>query len=767
MKYESDYLPADKYVEINGNDVDLKPIILKLPKPPSLKYIEGYGLPVEEQRFSRLAIPRKLIDLEAEAILKTKEDMASNKNNVVTLLKIQKKFWELFNSRQKQLKNEIEFIRRVWWFRLNGFWFFNRGKPTYLTGRHFFYLNFFDMDTKTRRPDYRDCDRREYVFKEYCWTSTETFEKIDEHGFAIPESDGSYKMIDLGRRICFGEGQPKNRRRGNTSKAVSDGIEVTSRTIGTDGFGIQSYTEDSAKKHFKGKVIPAWNSLPIWLKPLSVSGRTSDEIKLESAKNDYEEDGLGTVMNYATTASSKAFDGQKRIFLLTDEEGKTSVCSVSERWSVNKHTLAQGDGMIIHGYSSHPSTVDQLTDGSGDYQYLMSSSTFYKRVKSKGQTPSGLFRIFIPAQDGLEGFVDSYGYSVTGNIKEYQKKEGFNQTAEDYLQGDIDLLQKEDTPEAKKKLREHRQLYPMKYSDSWMGTAGELGFDIQKIDRQITVLKRENEVVRGNLKWVDGVFGGDVYLEEDNERGKFIFSKMPFDHCSNKKVKVGFFNPFDQKWEEHWRPMNPGVITIGADPFRIGGKKEERMGASIGKRSGNSDGGIMGLWNYDESLDGGKPKSEWESFRFIFSYRYRSSNTDTYNDDVLKSAIFTGGLIYPETNVSHTYEYIIKKGFGAYLLFDIDKFTGKMKDKPGIDSLERSKQDLFNALIDYIDFRSHKEQHLDFLLECKNIGNIDQMRFFDLVAASGVALLGAKSSYADRLSKMENNNHDLQDFLWT
>lgn len=760
-----EYEEADKYVVLNDNDPDLRPIVLSLPKPPPLHLIDGYGLPAKEQRFKRLTIPRGLIDLEAEAIHITKDELSSNKNNVVTLLKIQKTFWDLLQSRSKLLRKEVEFIRKVWWWRIHGYWFFVRGKPTYITGRHFYFLNFFTMDTGDRRPQYRDCDRREYIFKEYCWTATETFANIDNTGFAIPEDDGSYKMVDLGRRICFGDGQTKNRRRGNTSKAISDGIEITTRTIGTDGMGIQSYTEDSASSHFKGKLLPAWDGLPIWLKPYSTSGRTADTIRLDVAKNDFGEVGLGTQMEYATTSSEKYFDGKKKIFLLTDEEGKTSQCSVSKRWGVNKHTLAQGDGMFIFGYASHPSTVDQLTDGSGDYQFLMSESNFYKRIKIKGQTPSGLFRIFIPAQDGLEGFVDSYGYSVTKDVKDYQREEGFAITAEEYLMSERELLLSENTPESMRKYREHKQLFPMQYSDSWTGTAGDVGFDIEKIDKRLAELRRTSNTRRGNLEWVDGVWGGTVRFVDDNENGKFIVSKMPVEETSNKKIKISFFNAFDQKVEEAWRPTYPGVFTAGADPFRTGGKEDRRISDSLGKKSRLSDGGLTVFWNYDESVDAGKNKSEWESYRFVLTYRNRSSNTDTFNDDVLKACVFYGAMVYPETNVINTYEYFVEKGFGGYLLYDIDKYSGRIKDKPGMDSLERSKQDIFALWRDYIDYRCHKEEHEMLLRELKDITGIELMRHFDLVAAGGMALMGSKSPYTESLRRVESNDYDLSDFV--
>ena len=764
-KYETDYLPADEYVVINNNDTDLHAIVLSLPKPPPLHLIDGYGLPPEDQRFHRLDIPRKLMDLEAESISNTKEDLSTNKNNVVTLLKIQKTFWILFHERYKDLKKEIDFIRKVWWFRLFGYWCFIKGKPTWLPPRLFYYLNYFAMDTVSGYADYRDCDRREYIFKHYCWNTTETFSRLDEFGFAIPEDDGSYKMIDLLRRICFGDAQTKNRRRGNTSKACSDGMEVTTRTIGTTGFGIQSYTEDSAKSHFKEKVLPAWDKLPVWLKPYSTSGRSSDVLKLDVAKNDYGERGLGTQVGYATTAASKYFDGKKMVYLLTDEEGKTSNCSVSERWSVNKHTLAQGDGMILFGYSSHPSTVNQLTDGSGDYQFLLSSSNFYRRIASKGQTPSGLFRVFIPAQDGLEGFIDSYGYSVTGEIKDYQRREGFKQTSEEYLQGERDLLLKENTPESMRKFREHRQLFPMRYSDSWMGTAGDIGFNMENIDKRQAELRRENPCVRGNFEWVNGIFGGDVEFRPNEESGRFTLGEKPFDHVINRKVQVMMYDPLEDKEVLMHRPMHASNYVMGVDPFNFLGKGKSQMIKSKTSSNRHSDGGLAVLLKYNSSVDKDKSMYDWDTHRFVVTYRNRHGSTDDFNCDALKCAIYFGCMVFPEMNISNTYEYFMRHKFGGYLLFSLDHFTGRYKPKPGIHTLEGSKQDIFTALRDYIEYRCHKDVMYEFLQECKDIKGIEEMRYHDLLAACGVALVGAQSQYAEELYSKEQGSYSLDDYL--
>lgn len=765
-KYEKDYLKADRFITVNDNDPDLLPIVLSLPKPPPLHLIDGYGLPPSEQRFKRDSIPRRLLNLEAEAIDITKEELASNKNNVVTLLKIQKTFWRLVRNRNKELKKDIDFIRQCWWKRINGSWFFNNGTPTYISGWHWYYLNFWTMNTAdgTGRPEYRDRDRKEYIFALYCLTTTESFERLDKDGFAIKEDDGTYKMKDHGRRVCFGKMQPKNRRSGNTNKGLSNGLEMVSRTERNHGMGIQSFSNQNAKDTFDGLLMPAFEKIPIWFKPNTTSGRTSDSLVFNVGKNEYGEPALQTQCTYATTASEKFYDSKKLYYILTEEPGKTDEVDVAMRHEVNKQTVSLGDGRLIHGYMDYPSTVNETSEGAAYYRALSNTSNFYQRIKSSGQTKSGLFRLFVPATEGLEDFVDSYGQSVSYSVSDVQKEEGFVDTAIDVLQGKRDALRNDNSSESLRLLREARKLFPIKYADCWLGESGDIGLNLEIIDGRVAQLRRHDDTIRVNFFWKDK-FGGEVYYRIDEENGRFRMSMKPPDSVSNKMTQIMHFSTFEQKNVPMWRPMYPKMFTLGADPFRFGNKQDEKIGKSLNKRSRLSDGGIAVLWNYDESVDGGKDMQNWTSYKFALSYRYRAANTDEYNEDVLKAAIYFGAMVYPETNVPTTYEYFIRHKFGGYLLYDADKYSGRLKEKAGCDSLERSKQELFSLWRDYIEYRGHVEEHSEILEELKTIRGIEQMRHFDLIAAGGMALMGAKSSYVDTLASMENREHDLGDFF--
>ena len=764
----SEYLNVDKCVVLNDNDPDLIPIVLRLPKPPGYSFIDGFGLEHKDQRFKRQGVPRRLSLLEEEAIKSLQEDFDRDKTKVVTYYKIQKRFWDLFEKRKDQFTTEIAWIKRMWWHRINGYWFFNRGKPTYITGWHFMYLNFWKMDTDKGMyyPDYRDVDRKEFLFRNYAFTTDETFSKLDENGYAIPELDGTFKMRRIGRRICYGPIQPKKRRGGNTNKALSNGLEIVSRTIGTDGLGFMSFNGDHSAEQFKSKLLTSYNSMPIFLKPFTTSGRSSDEIKFDISKADYSGEGLHTKATYATTMSFKFYDGKKLVVAVCDEEGKITE-EVLKRWDILKNCLSQGNGRLIHGYSEHPSTVDEMAAGSSSFRHLCETSKFYRRIDSSGQTFSGLFRMFVPADEGLDGFIDSYGMSVRGEILDYQKEEGFVQTADAYLQGERDALLKDGSITALEKYRELRKLFPMKYMDSFLGESGDIGFDMQIIDTRMSELRRQTDVKKGNLKWVGGRFGGDVEWEDDEENGRWLISGLPPESNCNKKTIASYFSTFAGEYVPMYRPTNPGYHTVGADPFRFANKQESNLKLQkTGSSSRLSDGGIAVVYNYDESIDKGKKIDDWRSYKFVMSYRYRVRNTDEYNQDVLMTAIWWGAMVYPEVNEPTTYEYFIRNNFGGYLLYDLDPITGRIKEKPGVFNLEGSKHTLFNLLRDYIAGRGMQEDFYPFLQECKDIRGMEEMRSYDRLAAHGLALMGAKSQYTN-LIKGEETTYEEEDYIET
>lgn len=108
---------------------------------------------------------------------------------------------------------ELErFRQQEWDRRLNGMWFMRNGAPEYITGDHYYYLNWFQIDTGY--PDFRMCDRDYFYFWEYC-----------------VEDPNSIGMVEV-----------TGRRSGKSFRAGSIILGYLSRTKNTNG-GIQSKTD--------------------------------------------------------------------------------------------------------------------------------------------------------------------------------------------------------------------------------------------------------------------------------------------------------------------------------------------------------------------------------------------------------------------------------------------------------------------------------------------------------------------------------------------
>ena len=123
MKFK--YKSADKSITWN-EDKDLKPITFQLPEPPDLETIEGYGLPPEDQFWVHKPMPPKLAKINS---------LTHTEDGKVALTPRMK--MEMLERNQEFYHDEILWIEREWERRENGYWFFNNGKPTMITGDHY------------------------------------------------------------------------------------------------------------------------------------------------------------------------------------------------------------------------------------------------------------------------------------------------------------------------------------------------------------------------------------------------------------------------------------------------------------------------------------------------------------------------------------------------------------------------------------------------------------------------------------------------------
>jgi hypothetical protein len=238
-----------------------------------------------------------------------------------------------------------------------------------------------------------------------------------------------------------------------------------------------------------------------------------------------------------------------------------------------------------------------------------------------------------------------------------------------------------------------------------------------------------------------------VGWREDEEFGRFHLSKK-FDHSTLNKWMMS---------DGQKVPRNPNRGILCVDAFRVEKTDSDRM----------SDGAIAGFWKHDILLDPlDKPTKDWESNRFILSYRYRTDTTEELSEDTLMAAIYLGFLVYPENNVDVVIRDFKKWGFDGFLLYDTDSETGEFKNNPGFFTNDWAKISIFNALRDHVKNHGSRERHVDILTECLSIPNRDKMKDYDLFTAAGGCLLGVQSLqglYMD-ISQQETH-HDTSDWI--
>ena len=299
---------------------------------------------------------------------------------------VQKTNPEYYNPELQSYKNQ------EWDRRLNGLWFYNNGRGTYLTGLHYFYLTHWKLDIGY--PEFRITDLHFFYFLEYC----------------VQDPN------------CMGMIEVTKRRQGKTMRAGAFLFELTSRSKNKNA-GIQSKTHDDAKDNVfaKGVIMP-FKYLPDFFIPIydTEKGMTpKGELRFFKTNKRGANDDIFTekveLESMITFKSSDkfAYDGMKLHRYLADEAGKTKNVDVYERHQVVQFCLQQEETII--GKALYTTTVEEMEDGGESFKALWQASDQTKK-NTNGRTKSGLYQYFMPAYKTL--FYDKYGIPDEEKAKE-------------------------------------------------------------------------------------------------------------------------------------------------------------------------------------------------------------------------------------------------------------------------------------------------------------------------------------------------------------
>lgn len=753
------YREPDEYAYVNTNDNNLQKIKIKLPPCPDWRKIDGYGMSPKDQLFRVQDYPLKLKELEKEAkiMIRKRHIHKKSKPSIRSEEKeIEDYIWDILKRETRNYKEEIKWIRKQWSYRIYGYWFFNNGKPTYIDGWHFFYLNYWALEG-VGRPDYWDRDRRWFLFQRFCYTDT-TIPVRDENGDLVYDDEGFFKTKDIGARTCFGSNVNKGRRVGDTSKAqcinycfLSSMLEINTGIQGNDG--------ETAEKAFLEKLVIGYRSkyLRFFFKPKSTNTNPKSEMLFDV---DVGSDGLRSRGDYATTASRTFYDSRRMTYLHQDEVGKTILEDIDKRQDVLKRCCQEGSNII--GLMIATTTVEDTGHDAIQKFLKLTEKSHYQDRDKNGRTASGLYNLFIPAYDGYKGFIDRYGFSIISSPTRNQIKDmstivrndrGEVMGCKEFLENERKALLDRGDIEG---YTSHKRLHPFEFSECFTPPARNQLFNVHKLEKRHNELSfKKNGVNKrvGYFSWASG-FGSDVVWndceDEDDSieaNKRFNLYKMPDPELRNRKyLSDGVFAP-----EFHT------TYIASADAFRL--EKTQGSGSSI------SNGGGAIRWRRDMEIDPpDKDVKDWVTAKYVCTYNYRPATKDEYAEDMLMMCIFFGAMMYPEMNVPLIYEKFTDWGYGGYLLYDMDKHTGDMKAMPGFHTVSNTKVNLFNYMRDEIEMHGDRWEDRGLIEECLRIKDADDMKNYDLFTAAAGCLLGERSEYAKALSQFRTTNYDVSGF---
>jgi len=550
--------------------------------------------------------------------------------------------------------------------REQGFWFYNKGVATYITGAHYMYLQWSKIDVG--QPDFRESNRLFYIFWEAC--------KSDYR---------SYGMCYL-----------KNRRSGFSFMA--SGETVNQATISTDArFGILSKSGPDAKKMFTDKVVPISVNYPFFFKPIQDGmDRPKTELayrvpaskftrrKLDANTKIQEITGLDTTIDWKNTGDN-SYDGEKLKLLVHDESGKWErPTNILNNWRVTKTTLRLGSRVI--GKCMMGSTSNALDKGGANFKKLYDDSDVKQR-NANGQTRSGLYSLFIPMEWNYEGYIDSYGFPVFNT----PKKEVSDPHGTKIIQGVIDYWDNEveGLKSDQDSLNEFYRQFPRTTKHAFRDESKQSLFNLTKIYEQVDFnedLKNSINVTKGSFQWENGQKDTKVIFVPNND-GRFLITWVPPENLQNKKYIKNGTN----------HPGNEHCGAFGCDPYDISGTTDGR----------GSKGSLHGLTKF--SMEDVPPN------HFFLEYIARPQTAEIFFEDVLMACIFYGMPILAENNKPRLLYHFKRRGYRGYSINRPDKKYNKLsvteRELGGIpNSSEDIKQAHAAAIETYInDFVGLKE----------------------------------------------------------
>ena len=632
---------------------------------------------------------------------------------------------------QKQIDYATEEVRRC----REGYWFLNNGVPTYITGKNYFYLQWWKLEDDIY-ADYRDIDRKYFLFLKH-WEN---------------------------KPFCLGIVRAKMRRMGATSQATCNLIYEC--IFYKNSFcGLVSKTERDSKTTFTNMVAFGYRQLPVFLKPKQLNNKDSVSELVFAHKSVDVKGTKGNVIDNDTGHRSKvdyrapaknAYDSGRLSRLLGDEMGKWSPdVPASEFLSIVSKTMVKGARRV--GFCELPSTTNNLEKGGGaEFKKIWDLADHTQGEK----TPNRLVRFFSPAYEGYVGFIDRYGMSVIDEPTDEQ----YDYLVSNFVgigdleESDIKLGAKQYLLNKRSQLEgvlleEEIRMNPFDEKEAFSSKLAGCLFNSFKINKQIDNISwGEAMTERGNLVWS----GEEFYKEGKNHNGdkeitttKLIWVAHP--QGKYEKVKGWLPKEINNVYTRNgmFYPGGNYSARIGCDPFKYDKTKDSRK----------SDCAAY-AYQMEDLLDENNPFNDM----FVLKYVNRAATTDIQYDDVLRMAWFCGCQVLIERNIGESpKKYFQSKKCGGFLMW----LPNEVEFGIYTDGAGKTVQMICDFTESYIEKNIEKVYFKTLMDEDKGwLGfEVKNTQQYDETMAAGFALIAARSKKYRKEEKFVKNIENILPYI--
>lgn len=625
----------------------------------------------------------------------------------------------------------IEWEDFHWKITEEGMWFWNNGKPTYLTPFYVWYLT--AWDTSFGYPEFRVTDL-EITYWIAFWEND-------------PNSFGG--MLNTIRR--YGK------------SAIMGGwlMYRTSRNYKHNG-GMQGENDDKIFSFYNTHILQPFYKLPQYFKPKYDTGSKQTEgVKFyvpprRGRQFDAEEiDVLESEIDHRVSKEG-AYDQAKLESYLMEEPGKTLVANVSDRWDFVKPCLKRG--IFIRGKAFMGTTVEFMeTRGRGGKAYQkMYFASDYNHRGPDGRTKTGLYAAFLPGDCALEGFFDEWGFPMREQAKKYilDERKANEDNPKDYSA----IIRK----------------YPLYLHEIFYVNAENCEFNATILQERLTELTMLGDDNLSTIEffWENNIRFSKVRWRHNPRNGWAKTAWMPTDPDKEANlVDIRLFGGVS-----NYAPKNIGKFDIGIDPIDHGHVTTDKIASSSEFVSSRRSRPVLFVKRrYDLNIDGpltqdileqrAKDKFQYQTGTYCLMMDVRPGDPNVLFERVLMICWFFGSPINVESAKPGVINYLQQNHCGLFIL---PKYQPVVDTKRKISSASEDGtpantmtiSEYTSALATMIEYFGHtipfKELVSDLL-----VFNPGDTRDFDYSVAAGWTELAQKISPKVKVAKPI----DLDDFM--